>query len=235
MTVPPRSAPTPRHMAGSRTGPFPGRQDLDAVRTSDERPRPPRQPRPATVRGAQAFTSSERGALRTSGRDLPACLGRAHEALRRDAIDLATVAGLPALGFGVSRGARHEVPTGVSHAADERVDGGRATAARAMGPKALPAALNGLGRLLDLWKPRQWAGRARRERQREDHRAPPPYLGSILTAHGSLRPSPSSRRGSLRNGGLTPLGTGPRYTIAFSGATPPLGDRTRSPDSAVDN
>src|SRR5882724_1034840 len=206
MTVPPRSAPTPRHMAGSRTGPFPGRQDLDAVRTSDERPRPPRQPRPATVRGAQAFTSSERGALRTSGRDLPACLGRAHEALRRDAIDLATVAGLPALGFGVSRGARHEVPTCVSHAADERVDGAGA-AARAMGPIALPASLNGLGRLLDLWKPRQWAGRARCKSKGKDQgrlRGPPPGLGSILTAHGSLRPSPSNRRGSLRNGGLTP-------------------------------
>jgi len=72
-----------------------------------------------------------------------------------------------------------------------------------MGSIPLPAALNGLGRLLHLRKPRQWARGARCESQREDHGrlwAPPPRpaessartLGSIQAGHAS--PRLSSRR-----------------------------------------
>jgi len=96
-------------------------------------------------------------------------LARAHEALTRNAINLAAVACLPAFGFGVPGPSYHEVPTRVPHAADEVVDGARPTSACAMGSIPLPAALNGLGRLLHLRKPRQWARGARCESQREDH------------------------------------------------------------------
>ena len=92
-------------------------------------------------------------------------LARAHEALTRNAINLAAVACLPAFGFGVPGSSCHEVPTRVLHAADEVVDGAPASAMR---PIPLPAALDGFGCLLDLRKPRQRAGRARRDSQRED-------------------------------------------------------------------
>jgi len=95
-------------------------------------------------------------------------LARAHEALTRNAINLAAVACLPAFGFGVPGPSCHEVPTRVPHAADEVVDGARPTSACAMGSIPLPAALNGLGRLLHLRKPRQWAGGARCESQHEN-------------------------------------------------------------------
>ena len=102
------------------------------------------------------------------GASLSRLLARAHEALTRNAINLAAVACLPAFGFGVPGPSCHEVPTRVPHAADEVVDGARPTSACAMGSIPLPAALNGLGRLLHLRKPRQWAGGARCESQRED-------------------------------------------------------------------
>jgi len=102
------------------------------------------------------------------GASLSRLLARAHEALSRNAIDLAPVACLPAFGFGVPGSSCHEVPTRVSHAADEVVDA-RPSPACAMGSIPLPAALNGLGRLLHLRKPRQWARGARCESQREDH------------------------------------------------------------------
>jgi len=102
------------------------------------------------------------------GASLSRLLARAHEALSRNAIDLTPVACLPAFGFGIPGSSCHEVPTRVSHAADEVVDA-RPGPACAMGSIPLPAALNGLGRLLHLRKPRQWARGARCESQREDH------------------------------------------------------------------
>ena len=143
-------------------------------------------------------------------------LARAHEALTRNAINLAAVACLPAFGFGVPGPSCHEVPTRVPHAADEVVDGARPTSACAMGSIPLPAALNGLGRLLHLRKPRHWAGGARCESQREDQgrlRASPPRqaesstraLGSMLAGHASPRLSSCRSRRDKQHRG-TPEG-----------------------------
>jgi len=171
------------------------------------------------------------------GASLSRLLARAHEALTRNAINLAAVACLPAFGFGVPGPSCHEVPTRVPHAADEVVDGARPTSACAMGSIPLPAALNGLGRLLHLRKPRQWAGGARCESQREDQgrlRASPPRqaesstraLGSILAGHASPRRLSScrSRRdkqhrddrapGGTPEGGLTARPSGSTGTFA---------------------
>ena len=141
-------------------------------------------------------------------------LARAHEALTRNAINLAAVACLPAFGFGVPGPSCHEVPTRVPHAGNEVVDGARPPAS-AMRPISLPAALDGFGCLLDLRKPRQRAGRARRDSQREDQgrlRAPRPAggLGSILAAHGSLRLSSRGSRGDKWRGAIERRRRSPR-------------------------
>jgi len=169
--------------------------------------------RPPAGRGVHCAASARARAsappgdgARISRRHFPRVLGRAHEALGRNAIDLAAVVCLPAIGFRVRGSSGHEGPTRVLHAADEVIDGLRRTCTCAVGPVALPAALEGLGRLLDLWKPRSRhrAGRARCEDQSDRQgrlRAPRPRpagssmgtLASIAAAHGS---SLSSRRNS---------------------------------------